>query len=486
MRSLFRLVSVLMLCAVPACGDGPVAAPVRAFNVTPENAAIRLGMSLMLGATPLTGAAASGRPIWESSNPSILEVDSTGLVRGKAVGTATVRATSSDGFGETKISVTGVPIGLSSSLATTCGSAPDGSVVCGGRNDAGQAGSGSTDPVLTPAKVAGMTATSSVRAGALHSCAVTASGNFCWGSNAAKQLSIDCAQQTGAGTCPPILSPTAVSGGQSFTTLEPGGSLDFLGASCSDAVCGARTCALTSQGQLYCWGEYTTPAPAPVSTQVRFASLSVSTASLCGISLSADVLCGGFPERAVNLAGTNPVAGAPKGQIVVAGGRHNCMLDLGGRAYCWGYNSTGQLGAPANEVCSRRFVGEFPCRSSADSVDGGLRFQTLAVSGGEFLRADVRPAGSTCGVTVQQGIWCWGDNSSGQLGNGTTTTTQTPVKVTSNEKFVSVAVGVGHACGLTIGGAVLCWGRNDIGQLGTGTVQSSLVPVAAIGGFTFR
>lgn len=479
------MVPALILLTILACSDGPTANPIRAFNVTPAEATIRLGMSLQLQAAPISNVGAD-KIIWESSAPTILEVDSTGFTRGKGIGVATIRVSNASGFGETQISVTKVPIGLSSSFSTTCGSASDGSVVCWGRNDAGQAGTGGTDPVHTPAKVAGTTATSSVRAGALHSCAVSASGNFCWGSNAAKELSINCTQQTDVGTCPPIPTPTAVSGGQSFATLEPGGSFYFWGATCNDAVCGARTCALTSQGQLYCWGEYTTPAPVPVSTQARFASLSVSTASLCGISLSADVLCGAFPDRAVNLATLNPVPGTSKGQLVVTGGRHNCMLDLRGVAYCWGYNSTGQLGAPASEVCSRRFVGEFPCRASADSVDGGLRFQTLAVSGGEFLRVDVRPVGSTCGVTVQQEIWCWGDNSVGQLGNGTTTTSQTPVRVTSTEKFVSVAVGSGHACGMTIGGTVYCWGRNEVGQLGRGTVQPSLVPVAIVGGFSFR
>ncbi len=89
----------------------------------------------------------------------------------------------------------------------------------------------------------------------------------------------------------------------------------------------------------------------------------------------------------------------------------------------------------------------------------------------------------TCAVVAGGAVQCWGDNSSGELGNGTTTDSLTPVPVKGlSSGTTAVALGFGHTCALLKGGEVKCWGLNTYGELGTGGVSDPVkVPVAVKG-----
>jgi alpha-tubulin suppressor-like RCC1 family protein len=100
-------------------------------------------------------------------------------------------------------------------------------------------------------------------------------------------------------------------------------------------------------------------------------------------------------------------------------------------------------------------------------VSGGLTFSGVS--------AGVR---SACGVTTAGAAYCWGHNSSGQLGNGTTTNSLAPVAVSGGLTFAAVSAGDDATCGVTTAGAAYCWGDNSFGQLGNGTTTSSATPVA--------
>jgi alpha-tubulin suppressor-like RCC1 family protein len=92
--------------------------------------------------------------------------------------------------------------------------------------------------------------------------------------------------------------------------------------------------------------------------------------------------------------------------------------------------------------------------------------------------------GYTCGLTASGTAYCWGNNSRGDLGNGTTTGSATPVPVSGGLSFAGISAGGGyggHTCGLTTGGVAYCWGWNSNGQLGDGTQANRLVPVKVVG-----
>jgi hypothetical protein len=126
-------------------------------------------------------------------------------------------------------------------------------------------------------------------------------------------------------------------------------------------------------------------------------------------------------------------------------------------------------------------VGEERLRRAALLVYGprrwgysGLTFAVL--SGGVY---------HTCGVTRTGAAYCWGQNVSGQLGDGTTTDRLVPAPVAGNLTFTAMSAGGAHTCGATTSHAAYCWGRNDFGQLGDGTTTQRLVPTPIAGDLTF-
>jgi alpha-tubulin suppressor-like RCC1 family protein len=89
----------------------------------------------------------------------------------------------------------------------------------------------------------------------------------------------------------------------------------------------------------------------------------------------------------------------------------------------------------------------------------------------------------TCARTIDGALWCWGGNDSGQLGDGTTTDSATPLQVTplgANVRQVSTSP-ASHTCACLADGTAWCWGRNDSGQLGDGTTSQSAFPVQVSG-----
>jgi len=108
---------------------------------------------------------------------------------------------------------------------------------------------------------------------------------------------------------------------------------------------------------------------------------------------------------------------------------------------------------------------------------GQVAAATIATTTGLLFLSVSAGARHTCGVTSDRLAYCWGDNSSGQLGNGTTNNSAAPVPVSGELIFENVSAGDDHTCGLDLEGVTYCWGDNSFGQLGDGTTNSSAVPV---------
>jgi alpha-tubulin suppressor-like RCC1 family protein len=154
---------------------------------------------------------------------------------------------------------------------------------------------------------------------------------------------------------------------------------------------------------------------------------------------------------ATNVATPRTTLANPVNNIasISAGDEYSCALTTGGGVKCWGDNSYGQLG---NGTTSASAIA-----SDVQNLQTGM----VTVSAG---------TDHICGVTTAGGIKCWGLNSAGQLGDGTTTNSATPVDVIGLTSGVSaVSAGGNHTCALTTQGAVKCWGFNLYGQVGNGT-----------------
>lgn len=160
------------------------------------------------------------------------------------------------------------------------------------------------------------------------------------------------------------------------------------------------------------------------------------------------------------------VAGGHQFRQVSSGGDQNCAVTTDNRAYCWGRNGYGQLG---------------------DGTTTDRSTPVLVGSGREFRQLDMSTF-HACGIGYADGrVYCWGRNSEGQLGDGSTTQRFTPVPVAGARKFRQVRVGWTHTCGLTTSGEAFCWGSNIDGQIGDGsTAKRRLRPARVAGGLIFR
>jgi alpha-tubulin suppressor-like RCC1 family protein len=157
------------------------------------------------------------------------------------------------------------------------------------------------------------------------------------------------------------------------------------------------------------------------------------------------------------------VSGLASGVSSLGGGYSStCVVTAAGAVLCWGDNMYGQLGD-----------GTTTSRDVPTQVKG-LTSGAKAVASGLTM---------SCALMTSGGVKCWGTNPQGQLGNGGTTNSATPVDVTGLGSAVSaISAGANHMCAiLSATGGVQCWGANDQGQLGDSSLNDSSVPVSVPG-----
>jgi alpha-tubulin suppressor-like RCC1 family protein len=308
---------------------------------------------------------------------------------------------------------------LSAGRGHTCAVLPGGGAKCWGRNGSGQLGDGTLIQRSIPADVSGLTGgVTAIAGGADHTCALMSGGAVkCWGYNSYGQL--------GDGTWVNQSAPVDVAGLASGVTAIAAGE--------------THTCALVGGG-VKCWGGNSYGQLGDGTTTRRPAPTDV-------------------------LGLTGPVT------AIAAGRYHTCAALAAGGMMCWGYNAYGQLG----DGSTTQQKLPVPVLDLTEVV--------TAVDAGEW---------QTCALLSDGGLKCWGANYSGQLGDNTTTSRGTPAYVNGlTNGVMSVAAGYSHTCALVSGtaagsapaasGGMKCWGDNTWGQLGDGSQDRRLEPVPVSG-----
>ena len=343
------------------------------------------------------------------------------------------------------LEVTQLALGSDHSCAVTTA----GAAVCWGNNDSFQLGNGTSTNSSTPVQVAGLgSGVRSVAVGAWHSCALTTAGGVkCWGWGG------DGALGTGdrADSAVPVDVVGLTSGVTSLSAMWE--------ANCAVASGVAKCWGYGGEGQM---GNNTYDTQyAPISVVAGIRAVAVGHAHACALTNTGIVRCWGqnsvgalgdgtYTSRATPMA----VSGVSGATSITAGGYHTCVTMSGGRA-CWGANQFGQLGdGSTNSVATPMII-----------TDG-----TVSISAGD---------GHTCLITGGGTARCFGNNYSGQTGNGQSGVWGGATTDLSSLGIVkSITAGENHTCAVMADNTAKCWGRNSKGQVGDGTTTNRPSPTA--------
>ena len=339
----------------------------------------------------------------------------------------------------------------------------DGTILAWGYNGYGQLGDGTNTLYRsTPVPVMNLTGVTKIAAGGHHTVALKNDSTvWAWGLNSSGQLD--------DGTMTVSNIPVLVSGltGIKITAIAAGD---------------LHTVALTSDGNVLAWGKNDhgqlgdgTPTlysnipvqvggSSPLTDVITISAGFFNTVALknggtvwaWGSNSSGEVGDGTIIERntPVQVGGSSPLADVT---AIAAGEFHTVALKSNGTVWAWGRNDYGQVGDGTT------IEKHIPVSVS------GLTGIIIAISAGELHTVALKNDGT---------VWAWGRNNYGQLGDGTTTDSDTPVKVNSLTGITAISAGESHTVALQSDGTLWAWGKNnDYGQLGDGTMVDSDTPV---------
>jgi alpha-tubulin suppressor-like RCC1 family protein len=380
----------------------------------------------------------------------------------------------------------------------------NGELRCWGSNTFGEVGNGTQNQALSPVPVQGMS--SGVAAVAVGEggtiCAAKQDGTvWCWGANDVGQLGIG---TTTPPLTPPQTTPVQVPGLTNVTALAAG--FEF-------------TCALKSDGTIWCWGRnemgqlgigtsgvannQSSPVQVPVVNNA--VAIDASGQQACWLNAAGKVFCMGANEFGQLGDGTTTMRPSPvqanlglagvTAKGITMGEFHTCAIVDGdlvpGEVVCWGSNNARQLGDPG--YGSQRTAG---VPIVMDQTSNGRRVlgNVTSISAGAF---------HTCALRSESSLFCWGDNGTGALGSGVTGPVSSgfgfnvigadydyfmnPTNECANfatgcrqvlaAGSIAVTSGAGNTCALLSNGNAQCWGFNRDGNLGDGTTTNRLDPV---------
>ena len=352
----------------------------------------------------------------------------------------------------------------------TCALTADGAAYCWGANNFGQLGTGSTMPTSTPALVAGPGTYREIGGSEAAVCALRLDGFVdCWG-----------------------MLPGAVSSATNASrpVRQDTPKLASIGVGFGYA------CGLDDVGSAWCWGvnnsyqlglgdQAARTSATKIPGELSFKHLSVGFWHACGLTDTGAVYCWGDNGR-LEARGTPGPAMVPtladfslSFVSINAGGPATCGVTNAG-GYCWGSNYTAQRGS---------LVGLGSYSTAPGPIESNVSFTSIRMSDGNDI------GGHTCATTASGDLYCWGLDDSLQTGTPGSASCQysgkvtpcvpTPVKVAGISNVTAVATGLRHSCALKADHTMFCWGANSSGELGDGTRTQRGTPVKVGGDLIF-
>jgi len=340
-------------------------------------------------------------------------------------------------------------------------------VDCWGDGLYGTLGNGEYSTSAVPVEVQRLGAgVEAVSAGFYSACAITTDGAvLCWGDALDGELGNGHAEADGGGSSlgPASAFPVKVSA---------------LSGPALSVSTGESPCAATRQGRVECWGFTRTDSLIPVAVT----GIAVPTSLSASLGLPSQGFACALAGSVVSCWGANdygqlgngttansatPVTAWPGGATAIAAGYDFACTIASGIVYCWGANDSGQLGNGTKGT------------SVDNSAVLGLPSGALAVSAGNTSACAIVPADGGAGGA----LYCWGDNSYGQLGTGNVTPSLVAAPVMGlGSGVTAVSVGLSFTtCAMLSDGTARCWGYNGAGLVGDGTQTLRLTPTPVSG-----
>ena len=327
---------------------------------------------------------------------------------------------------EAQLPVLTPTFGVLASWLHACVLTEKGTVACWGNNEQGQIAPGLTATIVrSPAVVPKLDDAIALAAGVAQTCAIRAAGTVvCWG---------------GADGSPSKSALVTVMGVEGARRIAAGG----------------QTCVLRSDKTVVCWAPALTPYPVAVKDLSNVIAISATISAQCALHGNGEVNCWGknahgeLGDGTTNDA-TTPVrvTGLDDAQELAASGSTTCAIRKNGAVVCWG-----NLASTPDTLVPTALAGV----KDATAVGVGIDH--------------------ACVVNKDGATFCMGSNTYGELGDGTTSPKDWPVRVEGSG--IQRVVGGFHFTCASGDKEVFCWGYNGYGQLGTGsTSKQSLVPVA--------